>query len=102
MSGSRDWCGWVNVSSGTGLPGGSQTKGHWAVVCVSMDKSKWHVTTDGNICCHGLWIYTILHTEEPKNCQLQQKSLGSSDERTLINLGLNAGFGYHNNTIFVV
>ena len=71
-------------------------------VCVSMDKSKWHVTTDGNICCHGLWIYTILHTEEPKNCQLRHKSLGSSDERTLINLGFNAGFGYHKNTIFVV
>jgi len=34
MSDDQDGCEWVNVSSGTGLPGLSRTKGRCVCVCV--------------------------------------------------------------------
>ena len=45
MSDNQDGCEWVNVFSGTGLPGQSRTKGRYTVVCVCvwMDQAGfWH------------------------------------------------------------
>ena len=46
MSDDQDGCEWVNVSSGTDLPGQSQTKGRQTVVvvCISFVNEKQKIT----------------------------------------------------------
>jgi len=54
MSDDQDECEWewLSVSSGTGLPGLSETKGHYTVVCVCKITK---MNQPLNILFHSLW-----------------------------------------------